>query len=103
VYKDKAIEQLDAFAATGKRCLLAIDGLDEATGWRVDTGVLPSDPVSGLRIIAGARVLAGDRGAQDWLPRLGWRAEDTCILEVPPLNREGLAEVVGNMGGRSPI
>jgi hypothetical protein len=98
VYKDKVIEQLDAFIGSGKRCLLVIDGVDEATGWRVDTSVLPPDLVPGLRIIAGARLLAGDREAQDWLRRLGWNAEDTRILEVPALNREGIAEVLRDLG-----
>jgi hypothetical protein len=97
VYKDKIIEQLDAFAQSGKRCLLAIDGLDEATGWRVDTSLLPPDPIPGLRIIAGARA-GGDRGSEEWLRRLGWRADDARTFSVPPLDREGIADVLCKMG-----
>jgi hypothetical protein len=97
VYKDKVIEQLDSFAKAGKRCLLAIDGLDEATGWRVDTSVLPTEPIPGLRVITGARVLAGDSGPEDWLRRLDWRPGDACTLEVPPLDRDGIADVLREM------
>lgn len=83
---------------SGKRCLLVIDGLDEASGWRLDTSVLPHDPVPGLRIIASARLVGGASKPQDWLLRVGWKAEDTRSLEVLPLDRDGIADVLREMG-----
>ena len=63
-YRDKAIQYLDLFHERNRHCLVVIDGLDEAVGWQVDTGVLPPDAAPGLRIVASARLLAGDCGVQ---------------------------------------
>jgi hypothetical protein len=98
VYKDRVIEQLDAIAASGKRCLVLIDGLDEATGWQVDTTVLPPESIPGLRFIASARLVGGASTSEDWLVRLGWRAGDTRAFELPALDRDGIADVLREMG-----
>jgi hypothetical protein len=98
-YKDKAIEYLDRLAPAGKPCLVVIDGLDEASGWRVDTTVLPSSPSGNIKIAVSARQLAGDRGSTNWLHRLGWLDDESTITyEVPPLQREGIADVLVKMG-----
>jgi hypothetical protein len=98
-YRDKVIEYLDLFHEKGRRCLLVIDGLDEAAGWQVDMSVLPLDPAPGLKIVASARLLAGDRGSTDWLRRLGWNARSDLALtgEVPLLDRDGIADVIEKM------
>ena len=99
-YRDKIIEYLDLFHEKRRRCLLVIDGLDEAAGWQVDTSVLPLDPAPGLRIVASARLLAGDRGPDDWLRRLGWNARQSPVqeIEVPLLDEEEIADIIGRMG-----
>jgi len=99
-YQEKVIEYLDQFNQPGRRCLIVIDGLDEAAGWKLDTTVLPARPPEGIRIVATARQLAGDRGAGDWLRRLGWGAPrgTARTLEVPPLTTGGIADVLHNMG-----
>jgi NACHT domain len=53
-FRDKVVEYLDLFWEKHQPCLLVIDGLDEATGWKVDTSVLPLYPAPGLRIVASA-------------------------------------------------
>jgi hypothetical protein len=98
-YKDKVIEYLDRFSAGRRRCLLVVDGLDEASGWQVNTSFLPANSPESLKVVASARLLANDRGSGDWLDRLGWDARSTRVLEVPPLDREGIADVIQGMGG----
>lgn len=95
-YRDKVIEYLDLFHGSDRRCLLVIDGLDEAAGWQVDTSVLPLDPAPGLRIVVSARQLAGDRGSTGWLRRLGWKERGVLAqtLEVSLLDRAGIADVI---------
>ena len=99
-YKEKMISLLDRFDGPEHRCLLVIDGLDEATGWQVDPSVLPSDPPAGLKVVVSARQLAGDQGSADWRQRLGWQWPPDAALdfEVPPLSREGIVEVMVSMG-----
>jgi hypothetical protein len=97
-YRDKVIEYLDLFSDVDRRCLVVIDGLDEAAGWQVDTSVFPLNPAPGLRIVASARLLAGDEGSADWLRRIGWKSSNSCTVDVPPLDRDGIADVLRNMG-----
>jgi len=97
-YRDKVVEYLDLFWEKHQPCLLVIDGLDEAAGWQVDTSVLPRDPAPGLRIVASARLVAGDYDPSGWLRRLGWSARRTQTLEVPVLDRAGVADVIERMG-----
>lgn len=77
-----------------------MDGLDEAAGWQLDTSVLPPDPPPGIRIVASARQLAGDRGSSGWLRRLGWDARGRVAktLELNPLSIDGVRDVLFNMG-----
>jgi hypothetical protein len=98
-YREKVIEYLDRIATGAQRCLMVIDGLDEARGWKIDTAVLPPDPPSTLKIVISARELAGDRGSPDWLSRLGWNspAGKACTLDLPLLSCEGIEDVLRNM------
>lgn len=100
-YRDKVVEYLDLFHDSDRRCLIVMDGLDEAAGWQVDTSVLPLDPAPGLRIVASARQLAGDRGSTGWLRRLGWNKRGVLVrtLEVPLLDRDGIADVIEKIAG----
>jgi hypothetical protein len=100
-YKEKLIEYFEIFEQSDEhRALIVIDGLDEATGWQVDTTVLPPEPPPGLKIVVSARQVAGDRGSEDWLRRLGWtgtRSSAACF-EVPPLQREGIRSALASLG-----
>jgi hypothetical protein len=99
-YRERAIQYLDLLRESKRRCLIVIDGLDETMGWHINPSVLPLDPAQSLRIVAAARILAGDRGSADWFHRLGWdRHSDLATAwEVPLLDRDGLEEVVASMG-----
>jgi hypothetical protein len=59
-YKDKVIDYIDRIGRGGQRCLLVIDGLDEARGWKMDTTVLPVEASPSLKVVVSARELAGD-------------------------------------------
>jgi hypothetical protein len=99
-YKDRVREYLDRFTDPTRPCLVVIDGLDEATGWVIDKSVPPPRPPAGLRILASARQLAGDKGSTDWLRRLGWTfpLSEAGTMEVRPLDRAGVADVLQKMG-----
>jgi hypothetical protein len=98
-YRVKVIDFLDRIAKEAQRCLVVIDGLDEARGWQIDTAVLPPDPPPTLKIVISARELAGDRGSRDWLSRLGWTlpSSGARTLEVQPLSRKGIEDVLEKM------
>jgi hypothetical protein len=97
-FKDKAIEYLGKFG-DGRRCLIVIDGLDEAAGWEVNPAILPPEPHAGIRVVTAARQLAGDQGPKGWLERLGWDRPRSAAktMEVPALTRDGITNVLENM------
>ncbi|GER90601.1 hypothetical protein KDW_47630 [Dictyobacter vulcani] len=83
----------------GKRLLLVLDGVDEAADWSADAHLFPQNPPPGLRIVISARSLANDHGNQTWLQRLGWEREGFArTLELSPLDRSGVANVLLQMG-----
>jgi len=83
--------------APNGRLLVVLDGLDEATDWQAGPDLFPFQPPPGLRVVVSARCLAGERGPEGWLRRLGW---DRLArpLDLDPLTREGVAEVLKNIG-----
>ena len=85
--------------APNGRLLVVLDGLDEATDWQAGPDLFPFQPPPGLRVVVSARYLAGERGPEGWLRRLGWdRHRLARPLDLDPLTREGMAEVLQNMG-----
>ena len=99
-YKEKVIEYFDSFEGSERRCLVVVDGIDEATGWQIEPSLFPSEPPRGLKILVSARQVAGDYGAQDWLRRLGWTtlSSQGSTIEVPPLTHVGIGDVLEKMG-----
>ncbi|MDP5220050.1 ATP-binding protein [Ruegeria sp. 2205SS24-7] len=95
-YKEKLIEYLEAMEDRGTPCLIVIDGLDEATGWRFDADFLPDCMGSNLKVLVSARILAGDQGEEGWLRRLDWDVPGASVetLRIPPLNAVGIADVL---------
>jgi hypothetical protein len=84
---------------TGKRLLLVIDGLDEATGWEAGPELFAKRPPTGLRILVTARVRAKEMDADRWAMRLGWQnAQIAHKLHLPGLDRIGIAEALASMG-----
>ena len=70
------------------RCLLVLDGIDEAVGWKVGPlCVVP--PNSPLKIVAAARQRA-DRGYEDWREHLGWQPHRTRAFPLDNLDRAAL-------------
>ena len=100
-YKEKVVEYLELFDWSQRQVLIVIDGLDEVSGWQVvDSSALPPQPPPGVRIVASARQVAGDRGTADWLRRLGWVPPRGAAvdMEVPPLSEGGIQSVLDNAG-----
>jgi hypothetical protein len=70
------------------RCLLVLDGIDEAVGWEVGPlCVVP--PESSLKIVAAARQRA-DREYEDWREHLGWQPHRTRAFPLGNLDRAAL-------------
>ena len=81
------------------RLLVVLDGLDEATDWQAGPDLFPFRPPPGLRVVVSARHLAGERGPEGWLRRLGWDGHRLARpLDLAPLAREGVADVLQSMG-----
>lgn len=80
----------------GRRLLVVMDGLDEASGWETRAGLFPTQAPAHLKVLVAAREAAGPL---DWATRLGWRIPgDAAIFGLEGLSREGLAEVLARMG-----
>jgi hypothetical protein len=74
--------------------VLIVDGLDEAEGWDIGPDLFPLDPPRGIRVVVSARSLADDKGAAGWRRRLRWSDALARSLELGPLSREGVADLV---------
>lgn len=94
-YRNQVIEQIGRIQNSGKRCLIVVDGLDEAD-WRLDPAALPLSRVPTLKIVAGARVLVGDEGPMGWCRRLQWNEPpNTCTgFDLPALDEPGVRDVL---------
>ena len=78
--------------------LIVLDGLDEATDWRAGVDLsIPSTLGDGIKVLISARILAQDRGPEEWIERLGWPAFTRCI-DLPPLSSAGVGDVLRSMG-----
>jgi hypothetical protein len=78
--------------------LVVLDGLDEATDWRAGADLsIPPTLGDGIKVLVSARILAHDRGPEEWIERLGW-PESTRTIELPPLSSAGVADVLRSMG-----
>ena len=100
-YKEKIIEFFDIIEETCERCLVVIDGLDEATGWHFNANVLPDFRIPSLRILVSARILAGDVGDTGWMRRLGWEntGDDVEGIYVSPLDAPAIGDVLIKTSG----
>ncbi|WP_165975486.1 serine protease [Actinomadura rubrisoli] len=78
--------------------LVVVDGLDEATDWQAGPDLFPAVPARGVRVLASARYLAGDVDARGWLDRLNWPPPLAIGMALPPMDREGVAQVLTEMG-----
>lgn len=84
--------------ADGRRLLVVLDGLDEAADWEAGADLFPLKPRTGLRAVVAARYRAGESDARGWLSRLGWERGLAHVLDLEPLTREGVADVLCRMG-----
>ncbi|MEV6104311.1 serine protease [Streptomyces sp. NPDC051940] len=81
----------------GRPLLVVMDGLDEATDWHPGPDLFPAAPGEGVRVLASARYLAGDTDDAGWLDRLNWDSL-AVSLPLPPMDREGVGQVLHAMG-----
>lgn len=82
----------------GRRVVVILDGIDEALGFRL-TNVIPRVLPVGVRVIASARLRAGDAHEAGWLAELDWQTPGLAKpIPLPPLTIEGISDVLVGMG-----
>ncbi|RSM90547.1 hypothetical protein DMH04_03515 [Kibdelosporangium aridum] len=81
-------------ARVDRPLLIIVDGLDEATDWEVGAHLFPAAPPAGLKVLASARLVAGDPGL--WRDRLNWPS--ALSVALPPLDPDGVGDVLRAMG-----
>lgn len=88
-YRDRVTQYLARLDGIDRRCLIVLDGIDEAADWRVDATLLPAQPPPGLRIAVSARLTADASTVGAWRTRLGWdplsaqvRTIDLALLQA---------------------
>ena len=79
------------------RLLVVIDGLDEATGWKVSSALLPPAPHAQVKLVLAARELAHTTRAA-WYRELGCARRLTCDLTLEGLNRAAVCDMLQHMG-----
>ena len=82
----------------GGRLLVVVDGLDEAGGWTAGADLFPIAPPPHLRVLAAARLRAGDPDGSAWLAQLGWDPPGLARrLPLEALDRAGVADVLDQL------
>ena len=81
----------------GKRLLIILDGLDEASGWQPGPHLFPPRLPPDIKLITSARV-HGRTDKQGWLNQLHWHKGRAYDLTLPFLSRQGVADVLVQMG-----
>lgn len=89
---------LDRSPPSGKQLVVILDGLDEATDWKIGAGFFHTEPPTGLRVLVTARLRTGESSPQGWASTLGWDTRLTRLETLPPLTRIGVEEVLISMG-----
>jgi Domain of unknown function (DUF4062)/AAA ATPase domain len=82
----------------GQRLVVVLDGLDEAADWIPEADLFPQQPPEGLKVLVTARYRTGDVDGASWIQTLGWEHGLGAALDVDPLTREGVADVLLRMG-----
>jgi hypothetical protein len=84
----------------GRSLLVILDGVDEAADWDVGPDLFFLNPPDGLRMVVSARLTAQRPTEDAWRQTLGWERPDLArALDLPLLDRPGIADVLARMGG----
>ena len=81
----------------GKQLLIILDGLDEASDWQAGPHLFPPQLPARVKLIASART-HGRKDKQGWLEELHWRKGRAAAFTLPFLSRDGVADVLVQMG-----
>jgi hypothetical protein len=72
-----------------------LDGVDEGADWKAAEALrFPVRLGRNVKVLMAARILAGQHGEQDWIQQLGWTPDATSLIPLPPLDRNGIREVL---------
>jgi hypothetical protein len=83
----------------GKRLVVILDGLDEATDWAAGPELFAARPPVGLRILVTARLRARESDALGWAATLQWEGPQLARkTTLPALDQPGVADALHSMG-----
>jgi len=100
-FRDRCLEMLEELKSKSAQTLIILDGLDEASGWEIDTSLLQTNGRGQIRTVVLARTLAGDHDSPEgWLRRLEWSPNpQSCrTIIVPPLSQDDIGRALYSMG-----
>jgi hypothetical protein len=80
---------------SGRKLLIAVDGVDEAIGWDAPVGLFPLKTAPNVKILASARQYGGET-SEAWLTRLNWSVT-TAVIELAPLGLAGVRHALANV------
>ena len=92
-WKGQIVADLKKPLSNGKKLLVIIDGLDEATNWQAVSGLFPVSPLETLKILVSACHEKNVDAAQ-WLRRLDWDNNLGKPQNLDFLSAEGLRGVL---------
>jgi hypothetical protein len=95
-YRDVATGYLRNFQPrSGKRCVIIIDGLDEARDWTEGAYGFPASLSRHVKIVVSVRPQPRCDTPEEWLKRLGWHTPGfSTVLPVPPLTLSEVRDLV---------
>ncbi|MGP0088975.1 MAG: AAA family ATPase [Xanthobacteraceae bacterium] len=98
-YADKVRDLLGELAASDRRVLVIIDGLDEALRGEFNPTIFPRRLPPTVRVLVSARWQLGDSDSSGWLRRLDWHAEVRCeAIDLDTLDTAAIGHVLIEMG-----
>ena len=78
----------------GRSVLVVLDGLDETTGWRPGSQLIPRNLGSGVRVVLSARPVHDLPDARAWTKLLGWADTETAVISIGPLSLSAIESLV---------
>ena len=82
----------------GRRLLVILDAMDEASGWSMDRTFLPANIPEHVRLVFSARVMAGGWSHDQWCEEFGWARGQTEQLHLETMTEDEVADVLRRMG-----
>jgi len=91
---------LRATVPVGRKLLIVLDGVDEASDWSLSKNLFPVPPPDSVKIVVGVREVAHENES-DTIRGLGWLPEQTSRLRLPLLDQPSIEDALTHAGYES--